>query len=235
LDSIGNNTSVPCRVLFLVSPSDAIEVQAIQQENAELWAAKGGYAAKIREGVAVTDEPFLFFAADDLEFRPQWYERAKALIDRGAEVVGVNDLIRRKRRHATHFLVTREYAERTTIDGEPGPMSDAYFHWFVDDEFIATAEHRRVTSRQCPTARLTCGALWCASSVRAGKGCGSHVSQDTLTTAQLIVYPTETGWWSVVLLGPIWFAQWVAGTISPGQKTGTSGSAAGKPEPRSSS
>lgn len=144
LDSIGNNTSVPCRVLFLVSPSDAIEVQAIQQENAELWAAKGGYAAKIREGVAVTDEPFLFFAADDLEFRPQWYERAKALIDRGAEVVGVNDLIRRKRRHATHFLVTREYAERTTIDGEPGPMSDAYFHWFVDDEFIATAEHRGV-------------------------------------------------------------------------------------------
>ena len=144
LASIADTTTVPYRVLFLVSPSDAIEVQAIQQAEGELWAAKGGYAAKIREGVAVTDEPFLFFAADDLEFRPQWYERAKALIDRGAEVVGVNDLIRRKRRHSTHFLVTREYAERTTIDGEPGPMSDAYFHWFVDDEFIATAHHRGV-------------------------------------------------------------------------------------------
>jgi hypothetical protein len=56
----------------------------------------------------------------------------------------VNDLIRRRRDHTTHFLVTREYAKLPTIDGQPGPMHEGYSHWHVDDEFIATAKHRGV-------------------------------------------------------------------------------------------
>jgi hypothetical protein len=63
------------------------------------------------------------------------------------EVVGVNDLIPRRRNrrgHATHFLVTRDYTERGTIDGNPGLLHEGYDHSFVDDEFIATAEKRGV-------------------------------------------------------------------------------------------
>jgi glycosyltransferase involved in cell wall biosynthesis len=146
LESIEASTTVPYRVLFLVSPHDALEVEAIHREEAQLWAVSGNYAVKIRQGIEVTWEDLLFFAADDLEFQPGWFEAAKAHIDKGAQVVGINDLIQRKLRpqHATHFLVTRDYARRDTIDGHPGPLFDGYVHWYCDDEFIATAKHRDV-------------------------------------------------------------------------------------------
>lgn len=138
-------TTEGARVLFICDPGDTAEQDAIAAEGGEMISPGGGYAAKIRAGVEVTSEALLFIGADDLRFEAGWLEAAVGKMP-AAQVVGVNDCIRRphRPRHATHFLVTRAYTEQPCIDGSPGPLSDAYSHSFVDDELIATATKRGV-------------------------------------------------------------------------------------------
>lgn len=145
LESIQQSTPEPYRVLFICDPGDRAQQDAIAAEGGWMISPGGSYAAKINAGVEATDEPLLFIGADDLRFRARWLENAVTKIP-GAQVVGVNDCIHRPRRpqHATHFLMTREYAERPCLDGTPGPLALAYRHSFVDDELIATATKRGV-------------------------------------------------------------------------------------------
>lgn len=146
LDSI-ERTTPTARVLFLADPGDEAERRAIRRERerptlcVDAVATGGGWAAKINAGVRHTDEPLIFLGADDLRPRPGWFEAAKKRLLPPVGVVGVDDLIDRPRRpqHATHFLMTREYAERGTIDGAAGPVHEGYGHWHCDDELIATA------------------------------------------------------------------------------------------------
>lgn len=158
LDSIEAATS-RARVVFLTDSFDVGERRAITREHEARHSDDGlrinerpeggGYAEKINSGVAYPriPESLLFLGADDLVFESGWFEAAMAHMVEGIEVVGVNDLLprrRRRRRHATHFLMTRKYAERPTIDGGRGPLSETYTHCCVDDELIATATARGV-------------------------------------------------------------------------------------------
>ena len=138
-------STVPgCRVLFIADGGDVDELNALRAADADFIAPGGNYASKIREGVEATDEDLIFTAADDLEPWPGWLEAAEAAMRDGVELVGVNDLIERRREHATHFLMTRAYAERPCIDGSHGPFYQGYSHWNCDDELIATAKQRGV-------------------------------------------------------------------------------------------
>ncbi len=144
LDSIAAATPGPCSVLFICDPDDEEEKQAVYKAGGSLIEVDGGYPEKINAAVRSTDAPFLFLAADDLEPKPEWLKAAKKKICETVQVVGVNDLIDRPHRpqHATHFLMTRAYAELPTIDGGRGPMYEGYAAWYSDDELIATAKHR---------------------------------------------------------------------------------------------
>lgn len=145
LNSIERATPWPVRVLFIPDPDDHEVRRTIRQAGAEELPVAGGYAAKINRGIAATDEQLLFMGADDLNFHPGWFEAATEKLTDGIGVVGTNDLgnPRVKRgKHATHSLITRDYAELGTIDGEVGPMYEGYHHWKVDDELVATAKHR---------------------------------------------------------------------------------------------
>lgn len=147
LASIAASTLRPCRVVFIADPDDVAEQEAVRTATGELLIVDGGYAAKINAAVRSTDEPLLFLGADDLTPQPGWLEAATAAMAAGAEVVGVNDMIPRRASrcgHATHFLVTRQYAERPALDGGRGPLCEEYAHNFVDDELIATAKRRGV-------------------------------------------------------------------------------------------
>ena len=142
-----DRTTPPARVLFLADPGDTAEHEAIHDAGAEMLVVDGNYARKITYGVWNTSESLVFTAADDLEFRSGWLDAARAGLDSGARVVGVNDLIERRPSrvgHATHFLMTRDYAEQPTIDGGHGPFHHGYDHSFCDDELIATATYRGV-------------------------------------------------------------------------------------------
>lgn len=145
LDSV-RDTTKDYRVLFVADPEDPEEIEAIREAGEWPLQRGGGYAYKINEAVAATTEPLVFLAADDLNFHPGWYDAAKHRIDSGAHVVGVNDLIERPHRpgHATHFLMTREYAEEPNASGDRGPLCEGYRAWFCDDELIHTATRRGV-------------------------------------------------------------------------------------------
>lgn len=151
LDTLAASTSIPYRALFICDPSDFAQQRACHDAGVDVMLLRpihpsGPYAAKINAGVRASTEPLIFLGADDLAFQPGWLEAALDKIALGAQVVGVNDLIARPRRpeHATHFLMTRDYAELPTIDGQPGPLYEGYSHWCVDDELIATAQLRDV-------------------------------------------------------------------------------------------
>jgi hypothetical protein len=153
LTSIGLSTPQPHRILFLADPGDTAEHAAITHAGGWMLSPGGGYAAKVNAGVRATDEPLILLAADDVRPHPGWLPRALALINRGAHVVGLNDLIPRPLRptHATHFLITREYAAKPCADGSRGPLWEGYAHWRTDDELIATATKRGVYA-YCPQA-----------------------------------------------------------------------------------
>ncbi len=144
LESIAESTPEPYRVLFIADPHDEAEHFAIAEMGGWMIAPGGSYASKINAGVAATDEGLILLAADDVRMHPGWLEAAVAEIDKGAQVVGLNDLRPRDGDHATHFLVTREYCERGTIDGHPGVLHEGYIHNWPDRELIETACRRGV-------------------------------------------------------------------------------------------
>lgn len=150
LDAI-EATTPGARVLFLADDYDRPEHEAIERElgrtgvQAELDTSGGNYATKINSGVELTDEPYVFTGADDLRPHAGWLEAALAKLADGIGVVGTNDLCNPRviaGEHATHFLMTREYAGRPCIDGSRGPLFEGYPHEYVDNELIETAKHR---------------------------------------------------------------------------------------------
>lgn len=145
LESIAGSTQEPYRVVFIADPDDFDQQRAIHETDADLMLIGGGYGAKINAAVRATDEPLVFFGADDLHFHLGWLEAASAALQPGIGVVGTQDLCNRRvlrGEHATHFLVTREYAELPLIDGGRGPLCEEYPHEFVDDELVGTARRR---------------------------------------------------------------------------------------------
>lgn len=156
VDSLNVATpSGECRLLFLASPGDDAEQEAVLATGADLLVIEhsqgpGDYARKINCGYRATTEPLLFLAADDVAFRPGWLAAAREHVDTGAHVVGTNDLGNprvMRGEHATHSLVTRSYIdEHGTID-EPGAvLFEGYHHNWCDTEFVATAKRRGVWS-----------------------------------------------------------------------------------------
>lgn len=103
------------------------------------------YAGAINTGVAETDEPYVFAGADDLYFHHGWFETAVQLMSKPIEVVGTNDLGNQQVLsgiHATHYLVTRNYATQGVIDHLGIMLCEQYSHNWCDTEFIETAKSR---------------------------------------------------------------------------------------------
>lgn len=151
LESLGAATPEPHRVLFIGSPGDHAEHDAVRAAGADLLVidrppTAGDYARKVNAGYRATDEPLLFLGADDLHFHLGWLTAATAALAPGIGVVGTNDLGSPRvvaGEHATHSLVTRAYADQHgTIDRPGQVLHEGYCHNFVDDELVATARRR---------------------------------------------------------------------------------------------
>lgn len=142
-------------MVFIATANDRAELAALEPFSEDEDVAvltvppnRDSYAKKINYGFAHTTEPFVFTAADDLDFQPGWAEYALAAhLETGACVVGVNDNANAQVKaghHATHFLVCRAYTECGTADEpESGKFfSEVYAHNFCDNEALATAMWR---------------------------------------------------------------------------------------------
>lgn len=154
-DSLAANTTVPHRLLFVVSPDDAPSYHACHQTGADLllatWAAgHGDFARKIAAGYERSDEPWIFQAADDVRFTPGWDEALLACADRtGALVIGTDDCHNptvRAGRHSTHTLIARSYCDDpgASADGPGTVFSTAYAHQWCDNELVQLAMARGV-------------------------------------------------------------------------------------------
>lgn len=149
IESIEAATPEDHRTLFIASPEDDEEIAALKAADAD-WIETpglrkhGDYARKINLAYMATWEPLLFLAADDIRPHPGWLPKALDCLTEGVGVVGTNDLTNKRTRkhHSTHSLVTREYADRGTIDEPHKILHEGYRHQFCDDELVATAESR---------------------------------------------------------------------------------------------
>ena len=149
-DSIAESTP-SCHVLFIADTDDSEEIAAVDtrkesetKNQISLLLHNGSYGAKINRGISATVEPLILTAADDLKFHPGWFDAAKAKLTGRIGVVGTQDLGHRWVRagkHATHFLVSRDYAQLGSIDG-PDLFHEGYFHVCSDIELVGTAKHR---------------------------------------------------------------------------------------------
>lgn len=163
VESFVETTRPGDRIVFVADPDDDREIEAIEEVQAAqptypvgllLWqpdaprawdpGTPGTWAEKINYGYRHTTEPWIFCAADDIQFHPGWVEAAMAVASMGGYyLIGTNDLGNprvRAGQHATHFLVRREYADQYGTVDQPGAvLHEGYRHWCADDEAVQTA------------------------------------------------------------------------------------------------
>jgi len=146
-----NACTPEANLLFLCSPGDAAEIEAVKASGANHvvvpWpCGPGDFARKQNYGFAQTEEEWVFCGADDLVFHHGWFESCMATHHRSrACVIGTVDKGNWRTvsgQHSTHFLVHRDYLECGTID-EPGKIfNESYDHQWTDDECVQTAMWR---------------------------------------------------------------------------------------------
>lgn len=139
-------------VLFVADADDWDELAALDHEHANYIttaARPPNYPAKMNQALKATSEPFVFLAADDLQFHYGWLTTALRYMSSNVGVVGTDDGGVNKRvasgQHATHMLVRRAYVDEygATFDATPGVLChEGYGHCYVDDELIGTAQAR---------------------------------------------------------------------------------------------
>lgn len=101
----------------------------------------GDHADWYTEGIT-----HLFTGAADLRFHDGWLDAALAPFDDPAVgLVGTNDLGHpgcADGTHATHFLVSRDYWRRGTVDQPYRVFHEGYWHEWLDNEALETAKAR---------------------------------------------------------------------------------------------
>ena len=97
-------------------------------------------------GFEMTERPFVFLGADDIQFTPGWSERALERMD-AHSVVATNDEANaqvKRGEFGTHCLVRRSYVTEVggSLDGPGVLLHEGYDHNFVDRELCHLAQSR---------------------------------------------------------------------------------------------
>ena len=155
IDSIRANTTVEHTITFMVSPDDHAELKACEQTDADIYIVEwqpgpADASKKWNLGYRITSNPYVFTAADDLEFEFGWdTEILRVAENTGAGMVGSNDdanpLVKRGR-HSTHSLFSRAYIDTvggTFFDGPGIVYCEKYQHQWIDTEAVKAAMDRR--------------------------------------------------------------------------------------------
>ena len=142
LQSIAEATDVPYRVIFACS--DQATVDELDRLGAWYDRDEGGtYPVRINRLFDLTNERVCFLGADDLAFRPGWFQAAMRVMETlgGDGVVAINDL---HNMAGVHFLVSRHYID--TVGGyldAPGVvMFPEFWHQYCDDSLRGAAISR---------------------------------------------------------------------------------------------
>jgi hypothetical protein len=133
-------------LFFIVEAHDVDTIAAINAAKCGLIINEraASYAGAINTAVEQTAHPHLLIAADDLHFHPGWLP---PLLERSRDFgfVGTNDMHNPdvlSGEHATHYLVSRNYVNLRTVDGDHPLLHEGYVHNYTDTEAVATAKFR---------------------------------------------------------------------------------------------
>lgn len=136
---------------FVAQRSDAAELAALRAAGEEPMLVEDedrSWAKKINRGYERTNEPWLLLAADDVDFRPGWFDAVRQQLHEHLGVIGTNDLgngATMAGTHSTHPLVRRLYADICgTVDERRRVVHEGYDHNFADTELVATAKQRNL-------------------------------------------------------------------------------------------
>ena len=132
---------------FIIEEHDTATAEAIKAAGANkiVNTRAASYAGAINTAIHLTTEPYIVMASDDLIFYPNW---APPLLELAKDFgfVGTNDLHNRDviaGTHATHYLITRDYATQGSIDDPDAFLHEGYIHNYTDTEAVATAAYRK--------------------------------------------------------------------------------------------
>lgn len=153
LRTIKQATTFPYRVIFIATEGDEREIAALEKAKAEFFvhpepAGRANFAKKINWVYPQTEAPWLFQAADDLKFHPNWDVYAMRCAERSnVGVIGTNDLgnaLVMRGGHSTHTFFSREYISTYggTYDDTGTVFCELYDHQYTDNEFVQTAIRR---------------------------------------------------------------------------------------------
>lgn len=157
LSSLSAATPEPHRIDFVATAGDSPmidEILRLAEDDPMIVLhvlapnTVGDYARKVNHAYHASSAPFLFLAADDLDFHPGWLPAALApFSDPTIGVVGTQDLAptdrARSGQHSTHCMIRRQYADELGTIDEPGKiLHETYPHEYVDDELVETAKAR---------------------------------------------------------------------------------------------
>lgn len=137
VQNIAECTDVPHNIVVIATGECA---DAARDLNVTLIEDEGGtYPVRINRAFRETNEPHFLCAADDLWFRPGWYQAVMRVMEGIHGVVAVNDLMNSA---GVHFFVERAFVNTLGgCIGEPGIVfHEGYLHSYCDDEFRATAK-----------------------------------------------------------------------------------------------
>lgn len=152
-DSAARAATVPHRLLFVCTEGDTAQIAACRATGADVQVLPGerrdgDFARKINYGFRFTTDPFIFQAADDVEFARGWDAEALRVIEETETgVCGTNDLANNKvmaGNHSTHSLIRRGYIDECggALEGPGVVFSETYSHCFVDNELVNLAISR---------------------------------------------------------------------------------------------
>jgi hypothetical protein len=151
MENVASATRQPYRLLFVANEGDDAEIAELIAAKADhiiVPANRISWACKINDGFRATTEEWIFTGADDLNFHPDWFERALLWANDTIGIIGTNDICNPRvmtGEHSTHMLVRRSYIEKWGTIDEPGVvLHERYRHAFADDECVATAKARGV-------------------------------------------------------------------------------------------
>jgi glycosyltransferase involved in cell wall biosynthesis len=117
-----NQTTKQASLYFVITPEDKETKQLLDDLEQNYFIVEGEYVRAINTAFNLTDEPFIFCGADDIEFTQDWDKKLLESINGVGVTGGIDDWqISKSGVHTSHPLIRRSYIlEQGGALGYPG-------------------------------------------------------------------------------------------------------------------
>jgi len=149
-----NLTTSRGKLYFVITPEDTASKRKLDLLKQEYFVVAGEYCKAINIAFNLTNEPFVFCGADDIEFTVGWDEKLLYSIKGVGVTGGIDDWIPSKSGiHTSHPLVRRSYIlEQGGALGYPGLVYNPereHYHLDIELEQLAWSRGQITINQDC--------------------------------------------------------------------------------------